>query len=492
MVKRWLTLGPVRGTPPGSGGATIYRSPFLSRPTIFLKGDAWFNNDRGSRLHAIASQNGVWADYWANEPVVLPPSTGWSWDNEETGDEVDFSSGTMRFVALRTAIGEHTLQYRPAPNPPYAIEALILHDVSGLDTIVSTGGRDANVGIYFRDGSGKLIYFGLGAFDNTPSVRVQYWNNNNSLNSNQLQANDNSGGALYDFLFRNPTALKIEDDGVSSLRFYWAFSDGDWVEFGSGLGRTAFLSSGPSQFGVGGYKGDGTIRLNLVSLRETMPAVGSGARLFVNGIDTIDWGEHSAHAITGDLSIGLWLKVSSSTQDNDLLIHRGHGSGGVITFYQLRLRTAPSKWSIRYHHDNASDQPATIDFAAGLAENQWIYVGISRKVSSQRVNLFIGDADSIHTIIEGSWSGQPDPGGSDSGSRNLFVGGGDLDAIVQDQYVAAADWTTTDHRQASLGNPPGSGLVLSIGVLGSNPETDNSAVGAAGSVTGTVVVEGRP
>lgn len=220
-----------------------------------------------------------------------------------------------------------------------------------------------------------------------------------------------------------------------------------------------------------------------------------GARLFAGGSDLIDWGAHAAHFIQGDLSIGIWIKLNSSSADDQTIITRGV-DGGAITQYGLMVSDQGGEWGIRYYHDDASNNQQIIEYDLGLDEEVWYYIGISRDSTTKAVLLYLGDGQEIIRTVLGTYV--IPPGGSDTGTRNLGIGNGfgtfggaALQATVQESYIAGAVWSKPDHASAMLGAPPSSGLVHASRLLGASPEVDESATGASGTVTGTTVVQGR-
>lgn len=197
----------------------------------------------------------------------IVPTTGWSLYNEETGDSLTFAGGGADFVAVRTAVGEHTVAWRAAPTAPYTIDFLIFHDFSGENAGATGGGRDANFGVYFSDATEELLYFGFGSFADGAGVQLQNWSSAaGSLTSTITAETANGGGALWDIIYDNPIRIRIEDD-TTDLKFY-RFIGNTPFQFGASLTRTTHLSSGPTRYGFGGYKGDGTIRLQVIGINE--------------------------------------------------------------------------------------------------------------------------------------------------------------------------------------------------------------------------------
>lgn len=187
-----------------------------------------------------------------------PPSTGWSWDNQGTGS-VDSSFG-YEYLDLPSAGATANLRarYRTAPSAPYTITACRLHDVSGAPS-ADTSANNGGYGLCFRDASGKLVTF------NTDSVAsgtlaVAKWNSSLSANSTYWSQTD---GLQSDFIARNPTWLRLFDDGTD-IGFAFSVDGNHWVTIWSGS-ETDFFAARPTQVGLVGYVNRHAIRLALLS-----------------------------------------------------------------------------------------------------------------------------------------------------------------------------------------------------------------------------------
>lgn len=141
----WGALG-------GSTGPSITSGAYVDLPaTGTVSGDTYHCND--SRYTLVwDGTSGSWAPYYGSIPVTLPPTTGWSWDNQGSA-WIDTSRG---FIAIgedvQGNVVAHRVRYRTAPSPPYTITALLHMN------LIPYNYRQA--GLMFRQSSdGALVSF---------------------------------------------------------------------------------------------------------------------------------------------------------------------------------------------------------------------------------------------------------------------------------------------------------------------------------------------
>lgn len=139
--------------------------------------------------------------------------------------------------------------------------------------------------------------------------------------------------------------------------------------------------------------------------------------------DTVNWGTSSLYNLTGNLSIGMWVQLSSSSRGT--LICRGEtpptSPAATNVAYCLGISGTSGAWNIRYfHHTGNQDAIQFHDFAVAIPNGAWKYIGISRSSSASTVSLYVGDGASLSLVETWTYSGAPS-GGSDAAAA-LVVG----------------------------------------------------------------------
>ena len=233
----------IAATGGSGGGIAVTMGAISSLPGSGVStGDMYLCTDAPYRFVWSGS---IWVAYYRDSLVQVPPASGWSWDTQG-GSTVDFAHG---FLAAMFAGSSTTwrLYYRTAPSTPYSI-------VTRISKLSWTGGTSASndgVGLVFRDGSGKFIAFYVLTQGTNQGVLIEKWTNVASFSGsyNGAMHNDLTYGTAQ-FAMAREIYLKITDTGTDLL-FYWSFDGFYWQQFDS-RARTDFLSSGPTQIGIGG------------------------------------------------------------------------------------------------------------------------------------------------------------------------------------------------------------------------------------------------
>jgi len=249
------------------------------------------------------------------------------------------------------------------------------------------------------------------------------------------------------------------------------------------------------------------IRLNarVVAIENTAAGSGGGhARQFASATDQVNWGPlpSSPLRIVGNLSIGMWIKLPSTAQG--CLICDGLGgslNSSTAWPYFMSIAGSSGSWSIIVGHDTATSNinNASSPFAAAIPNDTWVYLGLSRDTTAQTYMLYKSDGTSITTVGTFAYSGNPpSTAGTATGSQVILSSAdyrADLALIhlvgsVEEHYVAARAWSSSEHLLAAQGNPPSGSLVLAC-LMGNTPEVDISGSGLSGTVTGTTLVAGH-
>jgi hypothetical protein len=121
-------------------------------------------------LYSARWNGSAWQWFYNNSPVTLPPTAGWTWDNQGTATETQ-AGGYLYLNAPAVSGGNSRVRYRTAPAAPWTLTALVNANVNHLS--------NQQVGILVRgSGSGKLYLFGPGA-SAAASQTTQVVKNNN-------------------------------------------------------------------------------------------------------------------------------------------------------------------------------------------------------------------------------------------------------------------------------------------------------------------------
>ena len=231
------------------------------------------------------------------------------------------------------------------------------------------------------------------------------------------------------------------------------------------------------------------------------------ARLFSGGSNAINYGYSADYLLLGDMSMGLWAKFASTTVSGGILMQYGQRGAAVAGNhpYLLMVVGSSANWNIQYFHEydlsEVTDTPESHTFSTGIGDNAWHYIGISRDDSAKTVDLYIGPLGGSVSHA-GTFTYTNSPAGGTSTASRLQVGnqpGGGAPfgnvplsgGTIQEHYLwDGVVLSSGDHQSAMDGEPPSSGLILSVPVLGNEPEIDVVG-GATGAVTGTTEVPGH-
>lgn len=228
-------------------------------------------------------------------------------------------------------------------------------------------------------------------------------------------------------------------------------------------------------------------------------SAGKQARSFAGGTDKVDYGNASVFNLHGDMSLGIWLKLSSSAFGT--LIERessvATGTGDNRAF-ALAVGGVSGSWSIFYQHDagSSSSAAASHTFITAIPNDTWVYVGFSRDATAKTITLYLGDGSTTRLIETWTYTTQPDGGTDSACTLKLGTGGGDgtrwgaLVGILEEHYIWSRALSQSEHQDAMRGSPSPTDLILDC-LMGNSPEVDLSPTGASGTVTGTTLVAGH-
>ncbi len=227
------------------------------------------------------------------------------------------------------------------------------------------------------------------------------------------------------------------------------------------------------------------------------------ARRIDAATDRIAWGNSAALRITGDASLGVWLKVGAGSS-NVWLVQRGEVGTVQASNHTigLLLDGAAGSWDIRSLHDYGDGGPSEGEnhtFDTNIPNDSWRYVGISRDTTAKTITLYLGNFASIVEIE--TWGYTNNAEGGSSSDAQFTIGDvpngagwqGDAATEVTFGHVAYYERSLSaeEHSLIMTCAPPLQGLLLFTKLEGASPETDLSGNGYAGTVNGTSVVAGK-
>ena len=221
----------------------------------------------------------------------------------------------------------------------------------------------------------------------------------------------------------------------------------------------------------------------------------------------MDWGIHEALRITGDLSLGMWVKLPSNAAGCFLRL----GGEGTLTPtsawpYFLAIKGSSDNWTIITGHDTSTSNinNAGSPFPAAIKNDQWTYIGITRQIAAHKYTMYKSlDAKTIATVGSFTYGSSDDPPSTAGTGWALWVASPNhyrddlslnpLIGTIDDMYIAAALWTPSQHLAAAKGYPSTTGLRLWCRMAeGPDVAVDKSEVGGLTAVvTGTKIVDGH-
>jgi hypothetical protein len=171
--------------------------------------------------------------------LVAPPTTGWSWDNQNGATISDLtasSRGLRLYNTTQTTPEEISVRYRTAPATPYTFSVGWLMD--GWFT------SKHQAGICFRESaSGKIVTFAQSIVAGNPNLMHGKWTTSTSFSTNYR---------AIDWEQPHPLIwMRGEDDGTN-LKWYLSTTGGEWTLLNSTSWqklRGDFFTTGPDQIG---------------------------------------------------------------------------------------------------------------------------------------------------------------------------------------------------------------------------------------------------
>ena len=216
---------------------------YANLPATCVIGDQYKTSDSLYQFHATATN--TWTPFYRGMPVVIPPTSGWSWVNQGTAS-VSSTYGCLTLSYPTGGSDNFRLYVRNVPTAPYTLIARIRWTASSNNYFQS--------GIVLRQSSdGKIILFGPGFnnFVNGNGMAVYALNYDNPTTYNGIRT---SGFAID---YTNDIWLKVEDDNTNRKLSVSVDDKETWIQLESAA-RTNFLTA--DQIGIfGGAVSNGRI-----------------------------------------------------------------------------------------------------------------------------------------------------------------------------------------------------------------------------------------
>lgn len=200
---------------------------------LYIPTDSFYDNFRFN--------GSAWIPYRNGRALTLPPTSGWTWDNQDSAT-VDFTTGAMRIKKLHTAAKDRlSMQHRAIPSVPYVIKAKILAHLGSLSS-------DVSVGPAFRQSSdGKIHAYRIlnRATSNAIGLNSTTWTNSTTPVADLTTKNEfmRGGGGYIEI------DVLIADNNTSRIMSY-SIDYGDTVIDWDTQTRTTFLTADQYGFAV--------------------------------------------------------------------------------------------------------------------------------------------------------------------------------------------------------------------------------------------------
>jgi hypothetical protein len=175
-------------------------------------------------------------------PVTLPPSSGWSWDNQGSSTE-DFTYGYQALYFTSTGSETRRSRYRTAPSTPYHVEIGMIVNNTGVHPGASNSASNSQYGVGLRDAGGKIVSISVYA---TSALQFAKWNADGTKNSNYNS--DDPGNTRSEFMHGGKIWFRVGDDGTN-LTVDWCIDRKHWKQFDT-RARGDFLSTGPTGIAI--------------------------------------------------------------------------------------------------------------------------------------------------------------------------------------------------------------------------------------------------
>lgn len=172
---------------------------------------------------------------------TTPPTTAWSWDNQNTStitDQTGANKGLYLEETTQTTPEEINVYHRAAPSTPWTLEACFI--LQGWCNDKHQGGLCMR-----ESATGKIVTMGAHIGTNTMNLIHGKWTTSTSFSAN-YSVNPFRLSPAFVVWF------KFEDDGTN-LKYYISNNGYNWVQLNSSTYdklRGDFFTTGPDQIGI--------------------------------------------------------------------------------------------------------------------------------------------------------------------------------------------------------------------------------------------------
>lgn len=189
----------------------------------------------------------AWVPIFQDLSATLPLTSSWSWDNQGSST-ISSSLGALQFFFAGSASGIRGY-YRTAPATPYTVT---IRAKQFPGSYLATNGVMDAFGIFFRDGTGKLVTLLIFHTATTGSWLTSKFTNSTSYSADYTNAFNTVIQNASTFLsYERDLLLRLTDNGTNII-FQRSFDGLTWVTLDT-RSRTDWLASGPTQWGIAAY-----------------------------------------------------------------------------------------------------------------------------------------------------------------------------------------------------------------------------------------------
>jgi hypothetical protein len=276
-VAAWIPGAPVTsvngltGAVTVTGGSSITQGTWAALPATCTTSDLYYVTD--SFYTARCSATNTWSAFvpaGGTGLVTVPPSAGWSWDNQGSST-IDAAHGFQHLFGPRTTAVALSARYRTAPGTPYTITILLRADVRGLDSTSTSLINAGFMSIFRQSTTGKIIAWGYIGDSNGSNFLTNKWTTSTSISGNYT-ALSSTNPVATGYPYQSFTWLRMADDGVNLT---WSFSlDGQYFQQFDQRARGDFMTlsggvTGPDQIGFAVYNNGDGIVLDIISWAQS-------------------------------------------------------------------------------------------------------------------------------------------------------------------------------------------------------------------------------
>ena len=265
-IAAWIPGAPVTSVNGLTGavtvsGSSITQGTFASLPAVCTTNDLYLQTD-GPYLFRCSAVNTFSAFVGSFGLVTVPPSAGWSYDNQASS-VTDNTNGLRYMTTPKSGTVSITGQVRTAPATPYTVSALLRHDFSGAQPGVGGTASNCGIALGFRDGTGKISLLRLFRDGSGNGIVTDKWTNSTTFSAAYQLYQAAVAATEVDLIYRQPAWLRLGDDGVN-LTYSWSIDGQHWKQFFS-VSRTDFFGAGPTQVGFFAYANGCAIEIGVLS-----------------------------------------------------------------------------------------------------------------------------------------------------------------------------------------------------------------------------------